>query len=199
MSELLKIDNVAVEFHARKGLLSSTKVQALDGVSIQLDKGETLALVGESGSGKTTVFNALTRKTAETAAFSSGRFEPNLASVKVPDPRLDVLADIYKPRKLTAAEVQYVDVSGFKGEEQGTELSAEILGYIGTADALLHVLKPITSDIIEKSPKLKLIQKIGVGVNTIDLEAARAQGVQVGDGLHACGAAAQLSQSLWAT
>lgn len=100
-----------------------------------------IAIVGLPNSGKTTVFNALTRKTAETAAFSSGRFEPNLASVKVPDPRLDVLADIYKPRKLTAAEVQYVDVSGFKGEEQGTELSAEILGYIGTADALLHVVR----------------------------------------------------------
>ena len=100
-----------------------------------------IAIVGLPNSGKTTVFNALTRKTAETAAFSSGRFEPNLASVKVPDPRLDVLADIYKPRKLTAAEVQYVDVSGFKGEEQGTELSPEILGYIGTADALLHVVR----------------------------------------------------------
>ena len=100
-----------------------------------------IAIVGLPNSGKTTVFNALTRNTAETAAFSSGRFEPNLASVKVPDPRLDVLADIYKPRKLTAAEVQYVDVSGFKGEEQGTELSAEILGYIGTADALLHVVR----------------------------------------------------------
>ncbi|MEE2840245.1 MAG: redox-regulated ATPase YchF [Acidobacteriota bacterium] len=100
-----------------------------------------IAIVGLPNSGKTTVFNALTRKTAETAAFSSGRLAPNLASVKVPDPRLDVLANIYKPHKLTAAEVQYVDVSGFKGEEQGTELSAEILGYIGTADALLHVVR----------------------------------------------------------
>ena len=100
-----------------------------------------IAIIGLSNSGKTTVFNALTRGTAETAAFTSGRFEPNLASVKVPDPRLDVLAEIYKPLKLTAAEVQYVDVNGFKGEEQGTELPAEILGYIGTADALLHVVR----------------------------------------------------------
>ena len=83
----------------------------------------------------------MTRGTAETAAFTSGRFEPNLAAVKVPDPRLDVLAAIYKPLKLTAAEVQYVDVNGFKGEEQGTELPAEILRYIGTADALLHVVR----------------------------------------------------------
>ena len=100
-----------------------------------------IAIIGLANSGKTTVFNALTRGTAETAAFISGRFEPNLASVKVPDPRLDVLAQIYNPRKLTAAEVQYVDVNGFKGEGQGTELSAEILGYIGTADALLHVVR----------------------------------------------------------
>jgi GTP-binding protein YchF len=100
-----------------------------------------IAIVGLSNSGKTTVFNALTRGTAETASFTSGKFEPNLASVKVPDPRLDVLAEIYQPRKLTAAEVQYVDVTGFKGEEQGTELPAEVLGYIGTADALLHVVR----------------------------------------------------------
>jgi hypothetical protein len=105
-----------------------------------------IAIVGLPNSGKTTVFNALTGGRAETAAFTSGRFEPNLASVKVPDPRLDVLAEIYKPRKLTAAEVQYVDVSGFKGEEQGTELSAEILGYIGTADALLHVVRAFQDD-----------------------------------------------------
>ena len=78
-----------------------------------------IAIIGLSNSGKTTVFNALTRGTAETAAFTSGRFEPNLASVKVPDPRLDVLAAIYKPLKLTAAEVQYVDGERLQGRGTG--------------------------------------------------------------------------------
>ena len=47
------------------------------------------------------------------------------------------------------------------------------------AEVLLHVLEPTTSAVIEASPKLRLIQKIGVGVNTIDLDAARKHGVFV--------------------
>ncbi len=47
------------------------------------------------------------------------------------------------------------------------------------ADVLLHVLEPVTARVIEAAPRLKLIQKIGVGVNTIDLDAARAHGVGV--------------------
>ncbi|MGB0627335.1 MAG: 2-hydroxyacid dehydrogenase [Alphaproteobacteria bacterium] len=47
------------------------------------------------------------------------------------------------------------------------------------AEALLHVLKPVTADVIAAAPALKLIQKIGVGVNTIDLDAAREHGVAV--------------------
>ena len=105
-----------------------------------------IAIIGLPNSGKTTVFNALTGGTAETAAFSSGRLEPTLASVKVPDPRLDVLARMYEPRKVTPAEVQYIDVPGFKGKGQGTELSPELLGYLGTADALLHVVRTFHSE-----------------------------------------------------
>ena len=47
------------------------------------------------------------------------------------------------------------------------------------ADVLLHVLEPTTAEVIEAAPRLRLIQKIGVGVNTIDLEAARARGIFV--------------------
>ncbi len=106
-----------------------------------------IAIIGLPNCGKTTVFNALTRQTVETAAFSSGKLEPNIAAVKVPDPRLPALAQIYKPRKVTAAEVQYVDVGGFKGEEaRNKELSPELLGYIGTTDALLHVVRAFEHD-----------------------------------------------------
>ncbi len=52
----------------------------------------------------------------------------------------------------------------------------------GVADqitALLHVLTPVTADWIASAPQLKLIQKLGVGVNTIALDAARRQGVAV--------------------
>lgn len=47
------------------------------------------------------------------------------------------------------------------------------------AEVLLHVLEPVTADVIRQSPQLRLIQKIGVGVNTIDLDAARRANVQV--------------------
>jgi phosphoglycerate dehydrogenase-like enzyme len=47
------------------------------------------------------------------------------------------------------------------------------------AEVLWHVLKPCTAEIIGAAPKLRLIQKIGVGVNTIDLDAARARGIAV--------------------
>ena len=47
------------------------------------------------------------------------------------------------------------------------------------ADVLLHVLEPVTADVIGSAPRLRLIQKIGVGVNTIDLDAARARAVAV--------------------
>ncbi|MBI4339386.1 MAG: ABC transporter ATP-binding protein [Chloroflexi bacterium] len=55
MTTLLSVQNASVVFRARQGLLSSTTVRALDGVSITLDRGESLSVVGESGSGKTTL------------------------------------------------------------------------------------------------------------------------------------------------
>lgn len=56
---------------------------------------------------------------------------------------------------------------------------AAFIREIADANALLHVLKPVTSAMIRAAPKLKLIQKIGVGVNTIDLDAAETAGIAV--------------------
>ncbi len=101
-----------------------------------------IAIIGLANSGKTTVFNALTGGTAETAAFSSAQLEPNLATVKVPDERLDVLTKMFHPKKTTPADVQYVDVAGIttsKRQEKG--LPPALLNYISTADALLHVVR----------------------------------------------------------
>lgn len=101
-----------------------------------------IAIIGLANSGKTTVFNALTGNTAETAAYSSGQLEPNLATVKVPDARLDALATMFQPRKLTPADVQYVDVAGISsGQPERQELPPALLNYISTADALLHVVR----------------------------------------------------------
>ncbi len=51
---------------------------------------------------------------------------------------------------------------------------------IADTDVLLHVLAPVTAAMIDAAPQLKLIQKIGVGVNTIDLRhAAKARGIAV--------------------
>ena len=47
------------------------------------------------------------------------------------------------------------------------------------AEILLHVMEPVTAAVIDAAPRLRLIQKIGIGVNTIDLEAATHRGISV--------------------
>ena len=101
-----------------------------------------IGIIGLPNSGKTTVFNALTGGTAETAAYSSGSLEPNLATVKVPDARLHVLTDMFKPKKTTFADVQYIDVAGLSGGAHETGgLAPAFLNYISQVDALLHVVR----------------------------------------------------------
>jgi len=100
-----------------------------------------IGIIGLPNSGKTTVFNALTGGNAETAAYSSGQLEPNLATVKVPDERLRVLAAMYHPKKTTFADVQYIDVAGISGERKSGGLPPAFLNYIAQVDALLHVVR----------------------------------------------------------
>ena len=101
-----------------------------------------IGLVGLPNSGKTTVFNALTRGNATTASFSSGSLEINSKLLDVPDQRLNNLARLYQPKKVTYARVEYGDIGGLRGDAQrGISVSGEQLGHMATNHALIHVVR----------------------------------------------------------
>ncbi len=100
-----------------------------------------ISIIGLPNSTKTTIFNALTRSTLETTAFSSGKFEVNTSVVDVPDTRVDRLSAMFNPRKTTYAKVTYADIAGLaKGVSEGG-LSGPLLNAISQSDALLHVVR----------------------------------------------------------
>ncbi|HSL33163.1 MAG TPA: redox-regulated ATPase YchF [Candidatus Limnocylindrales bacterium] len=107
-----------------------------------------IAIVGLAGSGKTTVFNTLTRGHADTGGF--GGLELHVGVVKVPDERLDRLAEIFKPKKVVHADVTYVDLPAPPASSEGRigteELPAEHLARLRESDALLHVVRAFEDD-----------------------------------------------------
>ncbi len=98
-----------------------------------------IGIVGLPGSGKTTVFNAVAGARVQVGTFSSAQTAPNRAVVKVPDPRVDVLSEMFQPKSIKPAEVQFVDVAGL-AKGAGLESEAAILGHLRTVDALLLVV-----------------------------------------------------------
>src|ERR671925_2339558 len=102
-----------------------------------------IAIVGLPASGKTTVFNTVTGGHAETGGY--GGFELHVGVVKVPDRRLDRLAEIFHPKKIVHADVTYVDLPAPPASSEGRvgteELPADHLARLRDSDALLHVVR----------------------------------------------------------
>ncbi|MDX2171312.1 MAG: redox-regulated ATPase YchF [Deltaproteobacteria bacterium] len=105
-----------------------------------------VGIVGFPRAGKTTVFNALTGLQAQVGGYGDAS-KPNLGTIKVPDARIDRLAEIFQPRKTTFAEMVFVD---FPGGERGGVLDQTTLVQMRDADALVQVVRgfpdPVTQD-----------------------------------------------------
>jgi len=111
----------------------------------------TIGIIGLPQSGKTTLFNALTKANAPISGYATSTVQANLAVVQVPDTRLQALAEIFKPKKVTPTTVEFVDVAGvgqgtMTAQEKREGLSPEFLGHIRNADALAIVLRTFRSE-----------------------------------------------------
>ena len=100
-------------------------------------------IVGLPNAGKSTLFNALTASDgAQVGSFPFSTIEPTTGRVEVPDPRLDRIAALDKPRKVTRNHVEFVDIAGLvRGANRGEGLGNRFLGEIREVDALVHVVR----------------------------------------------------------
>ncbi|HBN16264.1 MAG TPA: redox-regulated ATPase YchF [Pseudohongiella sp.] len=99
-------------------------------------------IVGLPNVGKSTLFNALTKAGIAAENFPFCTIEPNSGIVPMPDPRLDVLADIVQPQKTIPTSMEFVDIAGLvAGASKGEGLGNQFLANIRETDAIAHVVR----------------------------------------------------------
>jgi len=105
-------------------------------------------IVGLPNVGKSTLFNALTSsQNAEAANYPFCTIDPNVGTVIVPDERITKLTELYNPKKIIPATIEFVDIAGLvKGASKGEGLGNQFLSHIREVEAIIHIVRCFDDD-----------------------------------------------------
>jgi hypothetical protein len=104
-------------------------------------------IVGLPNVGKSTLFNALTKAAIAAENYPFCTIDPNVGVVPMPDPRLDAIAAIVKPKAIIPTSMQFVDIAGLvAGASRGEGLGNKFLANIRETDAIAHVVRCFEND-----------------------------------------------------
>jgi hypothetical protein len=121
---------------------------------------------------------------AQAANYPFSTVNPNVGRVPVPDERLEVLAEIYKPKVVTPAAIEMVDIAGLvRGSGKGEGLGNQFLGHIREVDALVHVVRLFEDEnvphVYESIDPKRDIETIDLELIFADLEMIERRAVRV--------------------
>ncbi|MBL3591391.1 MAG: redox-regulated ATPase YchF [gamma proteobacterium endosymbiont of Lamellibrachia anaximandri] len=124
-------------------------------------------IVGLPNVGKSTLFNALTKATIAAENYPFCTIDPNVGVVPLPDPRLDVIAEIVKPQNILPTTMQFVDIAGLvAGASKGEGLGNKFLANIRETDAVAQVVRCFENDdVVHVAGKINPLADIEV-INT---------------------------------